>query len=241
MHLLVSLHITFGRSAASITDSLTIQELLREGLAMLGLHWGPRGRFNVWTGVSINVSFAAIRLKNRIILFLSLFLKFRNWGYFFSFFGREDKIQDHLALNKQLWLWKPSQASTWIMKAGPSRPAAAPARDRSEILSLCEMLEREADQAFPWLLDMSLSFTPAWVTRDPITLPDPPPPVRIGPALTQVGECKRNAPVLTLAYHRLQRCAPSQINAIVCIIHSKMMHLISKIFAATLRKVCILK
>lgn len=45
------------------------------------------------------------------------------------------------------------------MKAGPSWPAAAPAHDRPEILSLCETLEREADQAFPWLLDMSLSFT----------------------------------------------------------------------------------
>lgn len=47
------------------------------------------------------------------------------------------------------------------MKAGPSRPAAAAVPDRPEILSLREMLEREADQASPWLLDMSLSFTPA--------------------------------------------------------------------------------
>lgn len=43
MHLLVSLHITFGRSAASITDSLTSQELLHDGLALLGSHWGPGG------------------------------------------------------------------------------------------------------------------------------------------------------------------------------------------------------
>lgn len=38
--------------------------------------------------------------------------------------------------------------------------------------------------------------------------------------------------MLTLAYHHPQRCAPSQINAIICIIYSKMMHLKSKIFAA---------
>lgn len=151
---------------------------------------------------------------------------------FIFFFAREDKIQERLALYKQLWLWKPSQASIWIMKGGPSRPAAAPARDRPGILSLCEMLEREADQAFHQLLDMSLSFTPAWVTRGPITLLDPPPSVRLGPALTLVGECEQSAPVLTLAYHCLQRCPSSQINAIECIIHSKMMHLISKIFAA---------
>lgn len=41
----------------------------------------------------------------------------------------------------------------------------------------CEMVEREADQAFPSLLGMSLSLTQTWVTEDPITLQDSPPSV----------------------------------------------------------------
>lgn len=44
------------------------------------------------------------------------------------------------------------------------------------------MVEREADQAFLSLLDVSLSLKQGWVTEDPITLQDPP------PHLSQIGE-----------------------------------------------------
>lgn len=43
------------------------------------------------------------------------------------------------------------------MKADLNRPSAAPARDRPEVLSPREMVEREAERAFPWFSDMSLS------------------------------------------------------------------------------------
>lgn len=44
------------------------------------------------------------------------------------------------------------------MKADPNGPAAA-ARDGPEVLSLREMVEREAERAFPCFSAMSLSFT----------------------------------------------------------------------------------
>lgn len=47
----------------------------------------------------------------------------------------------------------------------------------AEIGPFCEMVEREADQAFLSLLDVSLSLKQGWVTEDPITLQDSPPSV----------------------------------------------------------------
>lgn len=49
----------------------------------------------------------------------------------------------------------------------------------------CEMVELGADQAFPWLLDMSLSLTQACVIEDPITFQSAPPSVRVWVAQSQ--------------------------------------------------------
>lgn len=58
----------------------------------------------------------------------------------------------------------------------------------AEIGPYSKMVEWEGDQAFPSLLDLSLSLTKSWVTEDPITLQDSPPSFSDRAAFTDITE-----------------------------------------------------
>lgn len=121
---------------------------------------------------------------------------------FFFFSGVLSKWEPSQPLNKQLWerchcwgyysvpfeLWNLPRVRTVLHRCVTDRWIA-------EIGPFCEMVEREADQAFLSLLDVSLSLKQGWVTEDPITLQDSPPSVTdrrvltVSPRWEEGGKC----------------------------------------------------
>lgn len=129
--------------------------------------------------------------------------------YFCFFSGVLSKWEPSQPSNKQLWerghrwghysvpfeLWNLPRVRTVLHRCVTDRWMA-------EIGPFCETVEREADQAFLSLLDVSLSLKRGWVTEDPITLQDSPPSVTDRRVLTVSLRWEEgggaNAPVVTL-------------------------------------------